>query len=279
MRFFADVHRKSDNSGWRITYTTDGEVFKHVDNPAEIPAGNGDQIYVDTIPIIHTDSFIELLRRGVEVYYLRRLSMVEAVRQRLKIPKSGRGDVKVLMHIDQKWFRRVDEDFLLMRRLISAFRGLLKTRQRLRNMFKAISETERRILRREIRANQESVKRLAEIITEEAGRRYPAYNRLVEELGLNGENLMAKEALAELLTLIDLNRGIRDVKCFLGLFKGRPKLYNGTARRALERLTISMAGDTRITAKQMVRVVQRIRTIYKETIEERLAGTPAQQQG
>ncbi|MEM4642932.1 MAG: hypothetical protein QXF36_07175, partial [Candidatus Caldarchaeum sp.] len=119
MRIFADVHRKKDDSGYRITYTTDGEVFKHVDSPMDIPAQAGDEVFVDTIPIIHTNAFIELLRKGVEVYYLRRLSLIEKMRQRLGIPKSAKNDVKILMNIEKKWFKRVDEDFLSMRQIIS----------------------------------------------------------------------------------------------------------------------------------------------------------------
>ncbi|GBC70858.1 hypothetical protein HRbin02_00630 [Candidatus Calditenuaceae archaeon HR02] len=39
MRFYCDVHRKRDDSGYRITYTMDGEDFRHVNSPLEIPAG------------------------------------------------------------------------------------------------------------------------------------------------------------------------------------------------------------------------------------------------
>ncbi|MEM4494911.1 MAG: hypothetical protein QXE96_03835 [Candidatus Caldarchaeum sp.] len=39
MRFYCDVHRKRDDTGYRVTYTTDGEDFRHVDSPVEIPAG------------------------------------------------------------------------------------------------------------------------------------------------------------------------------------------------------------------------------------------------
>ncbi|MEM2042322.1 MAG: hypothetical protein QW410_03095, partial [Nitrososphaerota archaeon] len=61
MRFYCDVHRKKDESGFRITYTTDGKSFKHIDDPTEIPAKPGDQIFVDVIPVVHTNTFIELL--------------------------------------------------------------------------------------------------------------------------------------------------------------------------------------------------------------------------
>jgi len=37
------------------------------------------------------------------------------------IPK---GDIKALMKIGERWFRRVTEDFLVMRRMILAYRSL-----------------------------------------------------------------------------------------------------------------------------------------------------------
>jgi hypothetical protein len=62
VRLYADVHRTRE--GCRIAYSTDGVSFKHVDGFAEIPAGPGDQVFVDTIPIQHTDGVMYLLRRG-----------------------------------------------------------------------------------------------------------------------------------------------------------------------------------------------------------------------
>jgi hypothetical protein len=39
LKFYADVHRTKKNSEkYRITYTTDGITFKHVDGFGEIPA-------------------------------------------------------------------------------------------------------------------------------------------------------------------------------------------------------------------------------------------------
>jgi hypothetical protein len=108
LKFYADVHRsKRNDEGYRITYTTDGTAFKHVDSLGEIPVGPGDQLFVDTLPVQHTDGVIELLRRGVEVYYLRRLTLIEKMRGELRLPKSARRDIKALMNIEERWFRRV----------------------------------------------------------------------------------------------------------------------------------------------------------------------------
>jgi hypothetical protein len=43
----------------------------------------------------------------VEVYYLRRLTLFKRVRGEHKLPKSAKGDIKTLMSIEERWFRRV----------------------------------------------------------------------------------------------------------------------------------------------------------------------------
>jgi hypothetical protein len=101
LKFYADVHRsRRSGEGFRITYMVDGKAFKHADGFGEIPAGPGDKLFMDTIPPNHTDGAIELLRRGVEVYYLRRLTLLNKVLGELRLPKTARGDIKVLMNIE-----------------------------------------------------------------------------------------------------------------------------------------------------------------------------------
>jgi hypothetical protein len=101
LKFYADVHKAKKNSErYRITYTTDGKAFRHVDSLGEIPAGPGDKLFMDTLPPQHMDGAIELLGRRVEVYSLRRLTLPEKMRSKYKLPKSNRGDIKALMNID-----------------------------------------------------------------------------------------------------------------------------------------------------------------------------------
>jgi len=45
---------------------------------------------------------LDLLRRGVEVYYLRRLTMIRKRREELRLPKTARGDIKSLMSIEDR---------------------------------------------------------------------------------------------------------------------------------------------------------------------------------
>jgi hypothetical protein len=198
---------------------------------------------MDTIPPQHTDGAIELLRRGVEVYYLRRLTLIEKMRGELKLPKSTRGDIKALMSIEERWFRRVTEDFLVLRRMILAYRSLLKTHQQLLNKYKALSEAEREVLKPAISSIEKQMVEMARMIVEEAGKRYPAYNVLLEGLGIN-DGLAVREALAELLVYVDfVDSSLRGLKRLLGLYKPTSssrteywRLYNGRLHRAVTRL-------------------------------------------
>ena len=153
MKFYADVHRsKRNDEGYRITYTTVGTAFKHVDSLGEIPAGPGDRLFMDTIPPQHTGGAIELLRRGVGVYYLRRLTLIEKMHREHRLPKSARGDIRALMKIGERWFRRVTGDFLVMRRMVLVYKPLMKTHQQLMNRYRALSEAEREVLRQVIKS-------------------------------------------------------------------------------------------------------------------------------
>jgi hypothetical protein len=245
VRYFCDVHRRARNGeGYRITFTMDGVTFRHVDSFTDIPAKEGNKIYIDTLPLNHTDDAIRLLKRGVELYCLRRLTLVEKKREELKLPKTTKGDIKTLMSLEERWFRKLSEDFLTMRRLISVHRSLLKTHQQLENKRKAVSEDERNILKPAIKALEEQMDEMAKQITGEAGRRYPVYNKLVEEFGIDG-SLQAMEALAELMTYIDITYSWTKIRNYLGLWhKDRKTRYHKskTARQALERLTIVVKG-------------------------------------
>jgi hypothetical protein len=280
VRYYADVHKTRKNGeGCRITYSTDGITFRHVDVFAEIPAGPGDQVFVDTIPPSHTDGVIHLLRRGVEVYYLRRLTLIKKIGMELKLPKTARGDIKALMKIEDRWFRRVTEEFLVMRRMIIAYRSLMKTHQQLINKYKALSEVERNILRPAINSLEEQMDEMARQITVEAGVRYPAYNRLVDELGISG-NISAMDALAELVVYLEPSKGWRKTRNLVGLFKpirGRKKIYSGCLRKALQRLTASANNTSpfQLTARMEKEVLLKIWMTYRMEVLGRLA-MPAQ---
>jgi len=246
-RFYADVHRMANKNRKRKNddnyhiYTVDGENFKAC-RITDIPAEAGDELYVDTIPVELTDEFIEVLRRGVRVFYVRRLTSFKLMYEKLGIKtNSAKNDVKVLMALETKWFREVNEDILVMRRLICAYRSLLNSRQSLMNRMRALSEVEREVLKDAIKALEEKMTTMAEIIVSEADKRIPAYNEVVRALGIEGENhLSAREALADVMLHMQRSTSYRQFRKFLGLFPGRRgvnKFYNTSARMALARLT------------------------------------------
>jgi len=276
VRYYADIHKtKKNRERYRITYTTDGIKYRHVDSFMDIPVTVGDKVFVDVIPLQHTDGAVELLRRGVELYCLRRLTLVKKRREELRLPKTTRGDIKVLMSIEERWFRKLSEDFLIMRRLISAYRGMLRTHQRLLNIGKA-TETG---FKSTIRSLEEEMAEVAVRIADEACRRYPAYNRLVDELGING-NTKASEALAELIVYLDPDKGFRKAADYLGLFKPvrrGEKFYDGRLRQALQRLTASTNNirSSQLTARMEKEILTKIwRTYRQET--QRMQAIPAQ---
>jgi hypothetical protein len=243
-RFFCDVHRRARNGeGYRITFTTDGVTFRHADSFAEIPVKAGDKVFVDVLPLQHTDDAIGLLRRGVELYCLRRLTLVGKKREELELPKTTRGDIKTLISLEERWFRKLSEDFLIMRRMISAYRSLQRTRQQLENKCKALSEAEKYALKPAIKALENQMNDMAKQIAEETGRRYPAYDKVVEVLGISG-NPSALAALAELLVYPEW-RSWRRTRNYFGLFPRDRKTHyhkSKTARQALERLTLVVKG-------------------------------------
>jgi hypothetical protein len=270
LKFYADVHRTKKNKEryQDITYTTDGTAFKHTDGFGEIPAGPGDKLFMDTLPPQHTDGAIELLRWGVEVYYLRRLTLLEKMRRELRLPKSARGDIRALMSIEERWFRRVTEDFLLvMRRMILAYRSLLKTRQQLLNKYRALSDVERVVLKPAISSMEKQMLEMAGMIAEKSGKRYPAYSMLLEVLGIN-DGLAGREALAELLVYADfVDSSLRVLERLLGLYKPirlakkvNWKLYNRKLHQATTRLALTYYKD-RPNGRQCWELVKKIRQL------------------
>jgi len=142
-----------------------------------------------------------------------------------------------------------------------------------------LSEAEKEALKPVISSIEKQMGTLARMIALEAGKSYPAYNRLVDELGIRG-NIKALEALAELITYIDPSKGFRKTRNLLGLFKpirGGRKMYSGHLRRALQRLTASTNNNTsfRLTAKKEKQMLSKIWRIYRQEALGRLA-IPAQ---
>jgi hypothetical protein len=120
---------------------------------------------------------------------------------------------------------------------------------------------------------------VARMIAEEAGKRYQAYNWLVDGLGIRGY-VGAMEALAELIEYLDPSKGFRKSRNLLGLFKlirGGRRIYSGHLRRALQRLTASANNTTthHLSAKMEKEMLSRVWRMYRQEALRRLA-IPAQ---
>jgi len=183
-----------------------------------------------------------------------------------------KGDIKALMNIEERWFRRVTEDFLLvMRRMILTHRSLSKTRQQLMNKYRALSDAEREVLKPAISSIEKQMEEMAKKITEEAGRRYPAYNVLLEGLGID-DGLAGREALAELLTYADfVNSSLRGLKKLLGLYKPTSsprreywRLYDGRLHRAVTRLAMTYYKN-RPSGRQCWELVKKVKQLVVTT--------------
>jgi len=127
-----------------------------------------------------------------------------------------------------------------------AYRSLLKTHQQLLNKYRALSESEREVLKPAISSIEKQLGEMAGMIVGEAGKRYPSYDRLVGLLGIDG-NPSALEALAEVLVLPEW-ASWRRTKNYFGLWRRDKKTRSHrsrTARQAPERLTISIKGYAR----------------------------------
>jgi len=271
-RIYCDIHRtRKGGGGFKITFTTDGVTFREANDFTELSALTGDSVFVDTLPLNHTDKAVDLLRRGVEVYYLRRLTLLMRKREELGLSsKSAKSDIKAPMAIGDKWFRRVSEDFLVMRRMIAGYRSLNKSHQQLLNKSKALSEYERDALKPAIKIIEEQMSKLATEIAGEAGKRYPDYNKLVDVLGIAG-NPTALEALAEVL--LPEWRSWSRIRAYFGAYprQGQTRYHKSKeGRRALERLTISVKGSIK-TADDLDDVLKRIWL----TLKAQKAGPPA----
>ena len=171
------------------------------------------------------------------------------------------------MTIEDRWFRRASEGFLVMRRMLAAYRSLLRTHQQLLNKYKALSEAERNVLRPAIKSLEEQMYALAKQIAMEAGKRYPAYNMLVEGWGI-GDSASGREALAELLTYADFaSSPLRGLKRLMGLY--RPvksskrrhwRLYDGGLHQAATRLAMAYHKN-RPSGRQCWELVKRIKQL------------------
>ncbi|MEM2238436.1 MAG: hypothetical protein QW351_08745, partial [Candidatus Caldarchaeum sp.] len=130
---------------------------------------------------------------------------------------------------------------------------------------------EKRILMKSVKAVEESMMEMASSIVSETEKRYPQFNKVVEELGITGDNhLFAREALAEIMPYVVRTKSFKRRKKFFGLFEGRKgvnKFYSKTARFALTRLTTAVNSPAH-KARDEEQLLKRIWKTVRETREK-----------
>jgi hypothetical protein len=103
-----------------------------------------------------------------------------------------------------------------------------------------LSDAERVVLKPAVSSMEKQLEEVARMIAGEAGKRYLAYNGLVEVLGVGGRS-SALESLVEVFTYEEWSSWCR-VRNYFGLWDrdGKTHYHKTKARNALETLTLSI---------------------------------------
>ena len=103
-----------------------------------------------------------------------------------------------------------------------------------------MSDAERVVLKPAVSSMEKQLEEVARMIAGEAGKRYLAYNGLVEVLGVGGRS-SALESLVEVFTYEEWSSWCR-VRNYFGLWDrdGKTHYHKTKARNALETLTLSI---------------------------------------
>ncbi len=250
-RFYVDVHSRVD---WKPHTVFDCERFKMVWRLSEIDAKDGDEVYVDSLPAEAYRDVIDLMKRGVRVFRLKRLDILPKLRAQINVEKTHENDAFILSTLDENFFRELHEEEVRLRMLIAEYNKLLRLLKRMRQLdcrVEGFAEA-RRIIRR-------AKDRLAEQIAAEAETIIPRYREVCERLGLSDNDVHGKAALADLMLNIDFNRGLRKILSYLGRHQHNRSHYNKRIRMALERLSMSYYQRRIVRAKEQVKLLKTIR--------------------
>ncbi|MEM4298006.1 MAG: hypothetical protein QW815_06545 [Nitrososphaerota archaeon] len=146
------------------------------------------------------------MKRGVRIFRLKRLDILPKLRAKINVEKTHENDAFILSTFDENFYRELHEDELRLRMLITEYNKLLRLLKRMRQLdcgVKEFAEAQRII--------QKAKDKLAELIAAEAETITPRYKEVCERLGLFGNGVHGKVALADLMLSIDFNRGLRKI--------------------------------------------------------------------
>ncbi|MEM2801185.1 MAG: hypothetical protein QXR26_09065 [Candidatus Caldarchaeum sp.] len=224
----------------------------------DVPAGEGDEVYLDVIPSTMYDDVSALLSRGVRVFRLKRTDLIAAYRERLSLAKSHENDAIVLSTMDAGCFKNVTVEYIELMKLVHEYHKQLNILKLLKQ-FKASAEAVK-----PIRRNKD---RLARQIISMATNTMSIYRPLCETLGLSDDCLYGRVALADLLLHVDFTTKLRKILCYVGLYKPNNGKYNHRLHQAAINLAISHYRRRRIKAREARQLLK--------TIKQTMTGGPA----
>ncbi|MEM0482220.1 MAG: hypothetical protein QXM16_04960 [Nitrososphaerota archaeon] len=257
-RFYVDVHASANGRRGvraRPHIVFDGDKCVRMASLIDIPAVEGDEVYVDVVPPTMYEDVSALLRRGVRVFRLRRTDHIAAYRDRLSLPKN---DAKTLSTIDGEYFVEATEAYVELMKLIDEYYKHLNILKLMRQ-FEASAEAVKPIRR--------DKDRLARQIISMAKTTLNKYDETCRKLGLTYKSLYGKVALADLLIHVDFTAGLRKILCYVGHYKPSNGRYNHRLRTAVQSLAISHYRKHKVKAREARQLLK--------TIKQTIAGGPA----
>ncbi|MEM0481744.1 MAG: hypothetical protein QXM16_02505, partial [Nitrososphaerota archaeon] len=259
-RFYVDVHASANGRGGaRPHIVFDGDKCVRMARLVDIPAVEGDEVYVDVIPPTMYEDVSALLRRGVRVFRLRRTDLIAAYRDRLSLPKNDENDAKLLSMLDRDCFVEVIVECVELMKLIAEYHKQLNILKLLRQL-EAPAEAINIIRRNKIK--------LARQIISMANISISRYRNLCEVLKLSDNCLYGKVALADILLHVDFTTKLRRIICYIGLYRPNNGKYNHRLKQAANSLAISYYRKNRIKAREVRELLKKIKNYVR-------AGGPA----
>ncbi|MEM4303037.1 MAG: hypothetical protein QXQ70_03970 [Candidatus Caldarchaeum sp.] len=87
----------------------------------DVPAAEGDEVYLDVVHPAIYDDVSALLSRGVRVFRLRRTDIIAAYRDRLSLSKNDENDATTLSMMDGGCFVEVTVEYVGLKKLIAQY--------------------------------------------------------------------------------------------------------------------------------------------------------------
>lgn len=214
------------------------EEFRRVRSLLELLNLQVSEVYVDSLTFRIIPELRTLTEHGVKVFYLRDLRLLRVFRDANKVVKSDENDARLLSLIPHSSFREVTSDFLRLRELVIKHHRLRKRVLKIRQWDDEVpvdgSKEYIAGCRREMERVEEEAHRIAVASL-------PLYKDVIGFIGME-----RSINVAELLTLLDIDRGFERLRRYTGhysiprvtrtgrIYVTKPKRYSHDARICLQ---------------------------------------------